>query len=78
MKKIGLVFSGGGGKGLYEIGVWRAMERLGLAKNIVAVSGTSVGALNAALFAQGNLAKAEEVWMNMSPSDVLSIDLSRF
>ncbi|MGR5145155.1 patatin-like phospholipase family protein [Photobacterium alginatilyticum] len=75
MQKIGLVLSGGGGKGPYEIGVWRAMEQLGLAKDIVAVSGTSVGALNAALFAQGDLAKAEEAWLNMSPSDVLSIDL---
>lgn len=74
MQKIGLVLSGGGGKGPYEIGVWRAMEQLGLAKDIVAVSGTSVGALNAALFAQGNLAKAEEAWMSMSPSDILHID----
>jgi predicted acylesterase/phospholipase RssA len=45
-------FSGVGGKGPYQVGVWRAMEELGLAKDIFAVSGTSVGALNAALFAQ--------------------------
>lgn len=76
MKKIGLVFSGGGGKGAYEIGVWRAMEELGLAKDIIAVSGTSVGALNAALFAQGDLNKAEEAWLSMSPSDILSIDIT--
>lgn len=50
VQKIGLVLSGGG-KGAYEVGVWRAMEQLGLAKDIAAVSGTSVGALNAALFA---------------------------
>jgi len=75
MQKIGLVFSGGGGKGAYEIGVWRAMEELGLAKDIMAVSGTSVGALNAALFAQGDLAKAEEAWLGMRSSDVLSINL---
>lgn len=30
MQKIGLALSGGGGKGPYEIGVWRAMEHLGL------------------------------------------------
>ncbi|MCY9877651.1 patatin-like phospholipase family protein [Vibrio natriegens] len=75
VQKIGLVLSGGGGKGAYEVGVWRAMERLGLAKDIAAVSGTSVGALNAALFAQGDLTKAEESWLSMRPSDVLSIDL---
>ncbi|GHA67459.1 patatin-like phospholipase family protein [Photobacterium aphoticum] len=75
MQKIGLVLSGGGGKGAYEVGVWKAMEQLGLAKDICAVSGTSVGALNAALFAQGDLAKAEEAWLSMKPSDVLSINL---
>lgn len=75
MQKIGLVFSGGGGKGAYEIGAWRAMEELGLAKDIIAVSGTSVGALNAALFAQGDLHKAERAWLSMAPSDILSIDL---
>ncbi|MGF1688456.1 patatin-like phospholipase family protein [Photobacterium japonica] len=75
MHKIGLVLSGGGGKGAYEVGVWRAMEQLGLAKDVMAVSGTSVGALNAALFAQGDLVKAEEAWLSMRSSDVLSIDL---
>ncbi|GAK85910.1 phospholipase patatin family [Vibrio ponticus] len=75
VQKIGLVLSGGGGKGAYEVGVWRAMEQLGLAKDIAAVSGTSVGALNAALFAQGDLTKAENAWLSMKPSDVLSIDL---
>ncbi|MGR5411007.1 patatin-like phospholipase family protein [Vibrio sp. PNB22_8_1] len=75
MQKIGLVLSGGGGKGAYEVGVWKAMDQLGLAKDIVAVSGTSVGALNAALFAQGDLAKAEAAWLSMKPSDVLSINL---
>ncbi|HCH3385717.1 TPA: patatin-like phospholipase family protein [Vibrio parahaemolyticus] len=75
--KIGLVLAGGGGKGPYEIGVWKAMDELGLAQDIAAVSGTSVGALNAALFAQGDLAKAEQAWLSMSPSDVLSFDLKR-
>lgn len=27
MKKLGLVFSGGGGKGAYEIGVWKYLHR---------------------------------------------------
>lgn len=75
MQKIGLVLSGGGGKGPYEIGVWRALAELGLDKDIYAVSGTSVGALNAALFAQGDLKIAEASWLSMSPSDILSLDL---
>ena len=45
MEHWGLVFAGGGGKGAYQIGVWRALRRLGLDKRISVVSGTSVGAI---------------------------------
>ena len=48
---LGLVLSGGGAKGAYEVGVWQAMEEMGLAGDVAAISGTSVGAINAALFA---------------------------
>lgn len=77
MKKIGLVFSGGGGKGPYQVGVWRAIKELGLTLNISAVSGTSVGALNAVLFAQQDIDNAEQAWLSMSPSDILHIDVER-
>ena len=69
---IGLVLEGGGGKGAYQIGVWKAMEERGIAKKITAVSGTSVGALNAALFATGDLENAIKVWSNISPDMVLA------
>lgn len=48
---IGLVLSGGGAKGAFQAGVWKAMCELGLAGRVQAISGTSVGALNAAAFA---------------------------
>ena len=47
MYKTGLVFSGGGGKGAYQIGVWKALREYGIEADCVA--GTSVGALNGAL-----------------------------
>lgn len=72
--KIGLVFAGGGGKGAYQIGVWKALEEMGIAERVEAVSGTWVGALNAALFAQGDLARAEAAWRGISASDVLHLD----
>lgn len=71
---IGLVFSGGGGKGAYEIGVWKALKESGIADHITSVSGTSVGALNAALFAQGDYRLAEEAWLNIKSSDILHFD----
>ena len=71
MESIGLVFSGGGGKGSYEIGVWKYLHEKGLDKHITAVSGTSVGALNAALFVGSSYEKAEELWLNITQKDVL-------
>ena len=71
MDKLGLVFAGGGGKGAYEVGVWRALRELGLEPSVAAVSGTSVGALNAALFATGNLERAQAVWRELSPTHII-------
>lgn len=48
---LGLVLSGGGAKGAFQAGVWRAMCELGVADRVEAVSGTSIGALNGAAFA---------------------------
>ena len=48
---MGLVLSGGGAKGAYEVGVWQTLVESGISKDIRAISGTSVGAINAALFA---------------------------
>lgn len=71
INKIGLAFVGGGGKGAYQIGVWRALHETGIAQQVKAVAGTSVGGLNAALFAQGDIGKAFQTWTNISYSSVL-------
>lgn len=71
MEKLGLVLAGGGGKGAYEIGVWQALRDLGLEQSVAAVSGTSVGALNAALFATGDLERARTVWRDLSPGHII-------
>ena len=71
MEKLGLVLAGGGGKGAYEIGVWQALRDLGLEPSVSAVSGTSVGALNAALFAAGDLTRARAVWQELSPTHII-------
>ena len=72
MKGIGLVFSGGGGKGAYEIGVWKYLHENGLDNYVKSISGTSVGALNAALFVGSNIEKAEDMWVNIAPSKIFS------
>lgn len=61
---LALVLSGGGAKGAYEVGVWQALHEAGLAGDVAAVSGTSIGAVNAALFSSWPDPKgAETLWL---------------
>ncbi|WP_413305764.1 patatin-like phospholipase family protein [Bacillus sp. 1P10SD] len=78
MKKIGLVLAGGGGKGAYQIGVAKALREYGVDQNIQAIAGTSVGALNSLLLAQGDIQLAEKVWLTISPEKILTMDPNRW
>lgn len=72
--KVGLVLSGGGGKGAYELGVWKAIKELGIDKYIRAVSGASIGAMNAMLFAQDDYEAALEMWREVTLQKLLPIN----
>ena len=75
---IGLCFSGGGGKGAYEIGVWKALDEYRISQEVSAVSGTSVGALNAALFVNVSQKDAEHLWKaEIGYLEVLTPDISK-
>lgn len=50
-KEYALVLDGGGARGAYQIGAWKALRESGV--KIYAVAGTSVGALNGALICMG-------------------------
>ena len=50
-QKVGVVMSGGGAKGLYHIGVMKALEENGIPVDYV--SGTSMGSIIAGLYAIG-------------------------
>ena len=71
-KKYGLVLDGGGARGAYQIGAWKALREAGV--HINAVAGTSVGALNGALICMGDLEKAEKIWSEMTFSRVMDVD----
>ena len=70
MLKRGLVLGGGGSRGAYEIGVWRAARELGIHFDVV--TGTSIGALNGALVVQGDYDFAVEMWKNMNYEAVMT------
>ncbi len=67
----GVVLQGGGTKGSYHIGVWKALRELGI--EIGAVTGTSIGgALNGGAFiAQNMYDEALKVWENINSMTLL-------
>ena len=71
-KIYAIALEGGGAKGAYQVGVWRALEESGIRYN--AVSGTSVGALNGAMMAMRDLNMAEKLWKDIRFSQVMNVD----
>lgn len=70
-KEYGIVLEGGGAKGAYQVGAWKALKEAGI--RIRGIAGSSVGALNGALMCMDDLKKAEEVWKNMEYSRVMEV-----
>ena len=70
-KEYGLVLEGGGAKGAYQIGAWRALKEAGV--KIKGVAGTSVGALNGALICMDDYENAKKVWENITYSKIMSV-----
>lgn len=75
--KVGLVLPGGGAKGAYQVGVYRALCELGVDRLITAVSATSIGALNAVMLVQGDLEQAEALWTTTVPDLFTKAELDR-
>ncbi len=67
----GLVFDGGGARGAFQIGTIKAIRELKI--DIGAVCGTSIGAINAALFIMNDFDKAYSVWTDIALSDIVSL-----
>ena len=72
--KTAIVLSGGGGKGAYQIGVWKALRKLGINYDIV--TGTSVGALNGVLMVQQDYHEALALWSNIDYSFIFNQNFS--
>ena len=58
----GLVLEGGGARGAYHIGVYKAILEEGI--EIGGITGTSIGALNGAMIVQGDYEICYELWQN--------------
>ncbi|MDT4828112.1 Patatin-like phospholipase [compost metagenome] len=74
--KVGLVLSGGGAKGAYQVGVLKALRELGT--RIDAVSGASIGALNGGVLASSPsldvaIERLEELWGRLARQSPLNM-----
>jgi NTE family protein len=81
---IGLVLSGGGARGAYEVGVlaWIAEHRPELLASIRVLTGSSVGAVNATYLASHGVtpeavAGLAKIWRGLRMSDVLDASYGR-
>ena len=71
MGKLAIVLAGGGSRGAYQIGVWKALRELGIDYQIV--TGASVGALNGAIMVQKDFDLALEMWEKLTTTSWTSI-----
>lgn len=73
IRDIGLVLSGGGAKGAHQIGFFKAFEEYDLWGSLTAVSGCSIGAVNALLAAKRDYRTQREAWGKLSLESLASL-----
>ena len=62
--KTAIVLSGGGAKGSYQLGVWKALRQMHIKYDIV--TGTSIGAINGILMCEKSYFKAKRIWYKLN------------
>lgn len=68
----GLVLEGGGAKGAYHVGAYKAIKELNI--TIGGIAGTSIGAINGAMMVQGDYDLLEKVWYSINSYELFDID----
>ena len=71
-KEYALVLAGGGTRGSYQVGAWKALKDLGI--KVKAVMGTSIGSLNGALILQDDVDMLIELYQNLELKDMMEIN----
>lgn len=72
MKPYGLVLAGGGAKGAYQVGAWKAMREIGV--TFEAVAGVSIGSINGALIVSDDYRAACELWQTVTVDKGVNIE----
>lgn len=68
----GLALEGGGAKGAYHVGAYKALRELNF--EIGGITGTSIGAINAAMMVQGDYDLLEKIWYSINSYELFDLD----
>ena len=71
-KEYGLVLAGGGTKGAYEVGIWKALCEMEI--NVTSIVGASIGALNGALFLQDDYMATAQMYENIKIDNIMNVN----
>ncbi len=66
--KRAIVLGGGGSKGAYQLGVWKALQKLQINYDII--TGTSIGSINGAFMVTDQIKACEYLWISISNKDL--------
>ncbi|MDO5719011.1 MAG: patatin-like phospholipase family protein [Tissierellia bacterium] len=64
----GLVLEGGGAKGAFQVGAFKALSESGY--EFDGITGTSIGSLNGAMLCQGDYENLEKLWLELDPEEL--------
>ena len=74
--KRALILSGGGGRGAYQVGVWRRLQEIGWQPDLIC--GSSIGSINGALIGSGwDADRLEEFWESLHRDQVFKLTVWR-
>ncbi len=68
----GLVLEGGGAKGAYHVGAYKAIRELNI--EIGGIAGTSIGAINGAMMVQDDYDLLEKIWYSINSYELFDLD----
>lgn len=72
--KLGLMLGGGGAKGIYQVGVLKALEEEGIINDIEITSGTSIGAINTILLMSNqNINWIYNMWIKLNTKNIFDL-----
>lgn len=69
---FGLVLEGGGARGAYHVGAYKAIKELNI--EIGGIAGTSIGAINGAMMVQGDYDLLEKIWLSVDSYELFDLD----